>query len=209
MIFDEGSFRDPAGQVFYHSNKVYRIVKQTGKKRIDFLNSKDLINKSSKNNFLIESRLLNDQETKDLGFKNEEIIFEHKKIPYVSYPYEWSFSQLKAAALHHLDFNLFLLDQGATLIDASAYNIQFIGSKPIFIDLLSIKEYIEGEYWYGHKQFCENFLNPLILTSKKGVQFNNWFKGNLEGIPTNDLNNLLNFLDKFSYNIFRPCISIK
>ena len=202
MIFDEGSFRDPAGQVFYHSNKVYRIVKQTGKKRIDFLNSKDLINKSSKNNFLIESRLLNGQEIKDLGFKNEEIIFEHKKIPYVSYPYEWSFSQLKAAALHHLDFNLFLLDQGATLIDASAYNIQFIGSKPIFIDLLSIKEYIEGEYWYGHKQFCENFLNPLILTSKKGVQFNNWFKGNLEGIPTNDLNNLLNFLDKFSYNIF-------
>ena len=202
MIFDEGSFRDPAGQVFYHSNKVYRIVKQTGKKRIDFLNSKDLINKSSKNNFLIESRLLNGQEIKDLGFKNEEIIFEHKKIPYVSYPYEWSFSQLKAAALHHLDFNLFLLDQGATLIDASAYNIQFIGSKPIFIDLLSIKEYIEGEYWYGHKQFCENFLNPLILTSKKGVQFNNWFKGNLEGIPTSDLNNLLNFLDKFSYNIF-------
>ena len=202
MIFDEGSFRDPAGQVFYHSNKVYRIVNQTGKKRIDFLNSKDLINKSSKNNFLIESRLLNGQEIKDLGFKNEEIIFEHKKIPYVSYPYEWSFSQLKAAALHHLDFNLFLLDQGATLIDASAYNIQFIGSKPIFIDLLSIKEYIEGEYWYGHKQFCENFLNPLILTSKKGVQFNNWFKGNLEGIPTSDLNNLLNFLDKFSYNIF-------
>ena len=202
MIFDEGSFRDPAGQVFYHSNKVYRIVNQTGKKRIDFLNSKDLITKSSKNNFLIESRLLNGQEMKDLGFKNEEIIFEHKKIPYVSYPYEWSFSQLKAAALHHLDFNLFLLDQGATLIDASAYNIQFIGSKPIFIDLLSIKEYIEGEYWYGHKQFCENFLNPLILTSKKGVQFNNWFKGNLEGIPTNDLNNLLSFLDKFSYNIF-------
>ena len=82
MIFDEGSFRDPAGQVFYHSNKVYRIIKETGKKkRIDFLKSKDLINKSSKNNFLIESRALSDQEMKDLGFKNEEIIFEHKKYP--------------------------------------------------------------------------------------------------------------------------------
>ena len=202
MIFDEGSFRDPAGKVFYNSNKVYRIIKQAGKDRIDFLNTKDLINISSKNDFLIESRLLIDQEVKDLGFNKEEIIFEHKKIPYVSYPYEWSFSQLKAAALHHLDFNIFLLEQGATLIDASAYNIQFIGSKPIFIDLLSIREYIDGEYWYGHKQFCENFLNPLVLTSKKGVQFNNWFKGNLEGIPTNDLNNLLSFLDKFSYNIF-------
>ena len=171
MIFDEGSFRDPAGKVFYNSNKVYRIVKQAGKDRIDFLNSKDLINKSSKNDFLIESRSLSDQEVKNLGFNKEEIIFEHKKIPYVSYPYEWSFSQLKAAALHHLDFNIFLLEQGATLIDASAYNIQFIGSKPIFIDLLSIREYIDGEYWYGHKQFCENFLNPLVLTSKKGVQF--------------------------------------
>ena len=91
--------------------KFIELLNQTGKKRIDFLNSKDLITKSSKNNFLIESRLLNGQEMKDLGFKNEEIIFEHKKIPYVSYPYEWSFSQLKAAALHHLDFNLFLLDQ--------------------------------------------------------------------------------------------------
>ena len=137
-----------------------------------------------------------------LDLDKESLVIEHEKIPYISYPYEWSFSQLKTAALHHIDFHLFLLDNDATLIDASAYNIQFIGSNPIFIDLLSIKKYEEGEYWYGHKQFCENFLNPLILSSKKGVQFNNWFKGNLEGIPTNELNNLLNFFDKFSYNIF-------
>ena len=97
---------------------------------------------------------------------------------------------------------MYLLNNNATLIDASAYNIQFIGNKPIFIDVLSIKEYEDGEYWQAHKQFCENFLNPLILKSKKNIDFNNWFKGNLEGITTKDLNSALSFTDKFSYNIF-------
>ena len=50
--------------------------------------------------------------------------------------------------------------------------------------LMSIKEYSEGEFWTGHKQFCESFLNPLVLKSKLGVDYNNWFKGNLEGINT-------------------------
>ena len=84
----------------------------------------------------------------------------------------------------------------------SAYNIQFDTYKPVFIDVLSIKKYENGEYWKAHKQFCENFLNPLILKSKKDIDFNNWFKGNLEGITTKDLNSILNFKDKFSFNIF-------
>ena len=44
----------------------------------------------------------------------------------------------------------------------------FKNNKPIFIDVLSIDKYTDGEFWYGHKQFCENFLNPLILKSKNG-----------------------------------------
>ena len=136
------------------------------------------------------------------NLRNKTII-EHRKIEYISYPYEWSFDQLKDAALHHLDFHIYLLDNNATLIDGSAFNIQFDGHKPIFIDLLSIKKYEDGEYWTAHKQFCENFLNPLILKSKKGIDFNNWFKGNLEGINTKDLNAVLSIKDKFSFNIFQ------
>ena len=202
MIFDEGSFRDPAGRVFYHLDKIYRLIDDSGKERVKFLEQNDLITKSKEKNFLINSKILNDKDLKNLGFDKNYLVIEHEKIPYISYPYEWSFSQLKSAALLHLDFHLFLLNNDATLIDASAYNIQFIGAKPIFIDILSIKEYEEGEYWRGHKQFCENFLNPLILSAKKGIQFNNWFKGNLEGIATNELNSILTFFDKFSYNIF-------
>ena len=83
------------------------------------------------------------------------------------------------------------------MIDASAYNIQFDGVKPVFIDILSIKKYVEGEFWSAHKQFCENFFNPLILKSKIGLDFNNWFKGNLEGIKTSEIYPLLRFNDFF------------
>ena len=74
--------------------------------------------------------------------------------------------------------------------------------KPIFIDLLSIDKYNEGEYWNAHKQFCENFLNPLILTAKKGINFNNWFRGNLEGISTSELSSILNLKEIINPTIF-------
>ena len=202
MSYDEGSFRDPAGKIFYKFNRVFRHIFQSGEKRVNFIINKNILNQSVKKQFLIPTKLLSQKEKKILNLNRKSIILEHDKIPYISYPYEWSFYQLKEAALHHLNFHIFLLSKGATLIDASAYNIQFIGTKPTFIDILSIREYEDGEFWLGHKQFCENFLNPLLLTSVKSVRFNNWFKGNLEGIHTEDLNSILNIFDKFSYNIF-------
>ena len=197
MIDEKGSFRDPAGKIYYENNRIFRKLTTLGVERFSKLKESNIISKSIQKGFLIETKEIEDNEK-----NNKDLILEHEKIPYISYPYEWSFSQLKDAAIFHLDFHLFLLENDATLIDASAYNIQFIGSKLKFIDVLSIQKYTEGELWAGHKQFCENFLNPLILKSKKGVKFNNWFKGNLEGIETNELNNLLNIFDKLSYNIF-------
>ncbi len=198
MIKENGSFRDPAGQIYYENGRIFRRLTSLGVQRYLDLSDNDIISKSISKGFLINTyEIKNENET-----NNNELILEHEKIPYISYPYEWSFSQLKDAAIFHLDFHLFLLENNATLIDSSAYNIQFIGTKLKFIDVLSIKKYSEGEHWAGHKQFCENFLNPLILKSKKGIKFNNWFKGNLEGIETGELNNLLTIFDKFSYNIF-------
>ena len=159
---EPGSFRDPAGNIFYYEGKILRLLNKAGQDRYNFLKKGNLINKCFENDFLIKSYEVNDSKFNSDIFKNKKII-EHEKINYISYPYEWSFDQLKDAALHHLNFHLFLLDNNATLIDGSAYNIQFNGYKPVFIDLLSIKEYSEGEYWNAHKQCCENVLNPLIL----------------------------------------------
>ena len=201
MKEEPGSFRDPAGRIFYYENKILRILNEDGFERYNFIEKNQIIKKAIEKKFLIKTKLLNEEEKSNINLEKNVAYLEHEKIPYISYPYEWSFNQLKDAAIFHLDFNLFLLEQNATLIDSSAYNIQFIGSKPIFIDVLSLKEYKEGEAWKGHKQFCENFLNPLILKSKKGVKFNNWYKGNLEGIETSELDKILNFFDKISYNL--------
>ena len=202
MIEEPGSFRDPAGKIFYLNGKIFRKLNDTGKERIKYILSNRIIEKSISSNFLIETKIVSDKEKVKLSLNEKDFILEHDAIPYISYPYEWSFSQLKDAALFHLDFHLFLLSHNVTLIDASAYNIQFIGSRPVFIDVLSLKKYEDGTPWQGHKQFCEHFLNPLILKSKKGIKFNNWFKGNIEGIETSEINKILGISDKFSYNIF-------
>tara|TARA_Y100001970_G_scaffold271866_1_gene367841 strand:- start:191 stop:1612 length:1422 start_codon:yes stop_codon:yes gene_type:complete len=197
-----GSYRDPAGYVYSLENKIYRIVNKFGKNNYEFAKNNKIIEESIDNKFLVESNELSLDETPEaLKGLNGSYIIEHKKIPFISYPYEWSFSQLKDAALLHLKFQIFLLNKKAALKDASAYNIQFIGKKPVFIDLLSIKPYEEGEHWLGYRQFCEQFLNPLLLKSLKGMNFNNLYRGNLEGITSNELIKFLSFKDKFSINI--------
>ena len=202
MIKEPGSFRDPAGNIFYQNGKIFRILSTLGENRISFILKNKILEQSIKKKFLVNTSVLNEGDKIKNNIYQENIILEHEEIPFISYPYEWSFSQLKEAAIFHLDFNLFLLENNVNLIDSSAYNVQFIDNQPIFIDVLSMKEYKDGTPWEGHKQFCENFLNPLILKSKKGIKFNNWFKGNIEGIETSELNKILNLFDKFSYNIF-------
>ncbi len=200
LLKNPGSFRDPAGQVFDYENRIIRIVKKSGKERYQYLRDNNIIKESIDKGFLIQTKDVTDE------FKNFDIddacyYLEHKKINYISYPYEWSFYQLKSAALHHLDFQIFLLDKNVKLIDSSAYNIQFLNHKPIFIDILSLEKYQDGEYWLGHSQFLQQFLNPLLLRSIKGINFNDWYRGNLDGIKTSDLNEILNFKDKLSFKI--------
>ena len=202
LIIDDGSFRDPAARVAHYNNSVYRIIYPSGLERFNFINQ--ILKNSELAKFLVETTELSEDEKKLIKISNTENVkvLKHKKIDYISYPYEWSFNRLKDAALHHLNFHIKLLENNATLIDAYSYNIQFNYSEPTFIDLMSIKEYSEGEFWTGHKQFCESFLNPLVLKSKLGLDYNNWFKGNLEGIHTNELSKILKIKHLFSWNIF-------
>ena len=109
MIEEKGSFRDPAGKIFYHKNKVYRKLNKLGKKRLNFILEQNILEESIKNNYLINSKIVKIEN--DLKINNEDLIFEHEKIPFISYPYEWTFSQLKSAAIHHIDFHLFLLEK--------------------------------------------------------------------------------------------------
>ena len=188
-----GSFRDPSGRVFLWRGHVYRTV--TDHALSDYVSARDcgLIARLVAAGKLIESTECEDgsvnlpPEVADQA----RVVIEHARIPFVSHPYEWPFEVLKSAALLHLDVHLEALAAGHTLSDSSAFNVQFVGTRPVFIDLLSIRRYVDGEFWLGHRQFCEQFLNPLLLQAYIGTGYNDWYRGRMTGIPATDLARLI------------------
>jgi ribosomal protein L11 methylase PrmA len=110
-------------------------------------------------------------------------ILKPELISFISYPYEWSFSQLKDAALTTLTIQKIAMDYGMTLKDASAFNVQFVRGKPVFIDTLSFEKYRDGQFWIAYRQFCQHFLAPLALISYKDVRLHQLFRVFIDGIP--------------------------
>ena len=206
--WNNGSYRDPSNRIFEYDGEIFRAIYGTGEKNYLNIKKSGIIEELISKEFLIHTEEVdkNNLLYKESELSNVNYILKHKKIPFISYPYEWCFEQLKTAAIFHLELQIFLLKKNFVLKDASAFNIQFIGNKPVFIDFTSIEQYVEGEYWKGYKQFCENFLNPIILTSKKQVPFNYFFRSNLEGINSKYLSNLLSLSDKFSLNVYTHVI---
>ena len=195
-----GSFRDPSGRIYHIGDRVFRSVTDYAADEFEFVRESKLIDRLAADGLVLPGEpVSSDVLGPDGG--NARYVIEHPRLPFIAYPYEWPFPALKAAALLHLDIHLAALEAEVTLSDASAYNIQFRGAEPVFIDILSFRRYREGEIWAGHRQFCEQFLNPLLLRSVLGIPHNSWYRGALEGIGTSDLNALLPWFRKLSLNI--------
>jgi len=199
-IADPGSFRDPSGRVHRAGDRIFRTIGVKAAANYEAARDRGVLSKYVDRKILIDSREI---DAAELGLAGPSIahVVEHPKLPFVSYPYEWSFALLKASALFHLDFQCELLDDGFVLSDASAYNVQFDGARPLFIDLLSIRKYRDGEYWLAHNQFCEQFLNPILMWSYIGVPPNDWFRGRLEGIPSDAISRMLPAYRKLSFRM--------
>ncbi|OGS22099.1 MAG: hypothetical protein A3J83_03755 [Elusimicrobia bacterium RIFOXYA2_FULL_40_6] len=168
------SFRDPSGYVFYKDSVLYRRINQSYKENYEKLISSGLYKSLAGKCFIVP----HEEISSDGG-----ITIKPLQIPFISYPYEWCFSQLKDAALLTLDIQKEALKFGMTLKDCSAYNIQFYKGKAIFIDTLSFETYNEGQPWIAYKQFCQHFLAPLALIVYKDIRLNNLSKEFLDGIP--------------------------
>jgi hypothetical protein len=182
------SFRDPSGYVFLASGEVYRNIDRSYQDDYEALEQSGLLQK------LFDSGLLvRHEEVSGRTFHHSSTfkVIKPERIPVVIYPYEWSFSQLQQAALLTLEVLRLSLEHDLILKDASAYNIQFKGFKPIFIDTLSFAKYREGQPWNGYKQFCEHFLAPLYLIHYRGAWYQSLLKINVEGIALPFVSTLL------------------
>jgi ribosomal protein L11 methylase PrmA len=191
-----GSFRDPAGRVFERDGEIYRRVSRSAESQFVTLTRSGFYRKAEAAGFYIGHEEVAEKGEADVA------VVHHPRVPFVSYPYEWCFAQLKAAALYHLDVQIFALDHDVSLSDATAYNVQFIGPKPIFIDMLSFRPLRAGEYWTGQRQFVEQFLGPMLLDHYLGVPHNEWFRGSLDGIPIGQLARILPLKARLDWHVW-------
>ena len=187
------SFRDPSGYVFMEDDKVKRVINP-----IYFEQYKALTDSGFYKTLFDKKYLIPHQE---VSKTDSEISIEASKIPFINYPYEWSFLQYKHAALLTLKIQKLCLENNFTLKDASAFNITFHEGKPIFIDTLSFDFYQENNPWLAYKQFIMHFLGPLVLTKYFGQDHLKTLSQNLEGISLQKLSQLLPFKSYFNPTI--------
>lgn len=179
------SFRDPAGFIFFYEGQPYRQVNACAAGDYDRLMQSGLYASLSESGRLLPHEEVADVPPAEVGLDGSAPyrILKPRRIGFVSYPYEWCFSQLKDAALLTLQVQREALDHGMTLKDCSAFNIQFEGAQPIFIDTLSFEPYLEGEPWAGYRQACQHFLAPLAVMSYCDVRLSQLLRRYLDGLP--------------------------
>jgi hypothetical protein len=179
VLKNSGSFRDPSGFIYSENGNIYRQINFAYKKEYDMLISCGLYNELTRLGYLIEHKEIRKPATS----KDAYILIKPKKIDFISYPYEWSFSQLKDAALLTLEIQKIALKFGMSLKDASAYNVQFLKGKPIFIDTLSFEIAEKPKPWVAYKQYCQHFLAPLSLMANTDVALSKLLRTYIDGIP--------------------------
>jgi hypothetical protein len=195
------SYRDPAGFVFSFKGDIYRQINKAGQKDFEHFIDSGLYDILISEDLLIPHTEVKKSST--FGTDSQRFaIIKPERVPFISYPYEWSFAQLKDAALLTLRIQELAIKHGMILKDASAYNVQFIGKKPVFIDTLSFAIYETGKPWDGYKQFCEHFIAPLAVARYTTYDALKFLQASTEGMPLQLANLLLPKRARLNAGIF-------
>ena len=192
------SFRDPSGFIFRKDGKIFRQINTQYQAEYESLISSGLLKSLTLSGLLIPAPEI-DMQPADPTFAYK--VLQPVELPFISYPYEWSFSQYKDAALATLEIQKRAYSRGFALKDASAYNMQFHEGKPVFIDTLSFETFKEGEPWVAYKQFCQHFLAPLALMSLVDIRLSQLMRVYIDGIPLDLASKLLPGSSKFNLGL--------
>ncbi|MBK5092963.1 MAG: SAM-dependent methyltransferase [Actinobacteria bacterium] len=193
-----GSFRDPSGFLFTEGGVLYRQVNRQYRDNYDALVESGLLEQLTGEGFLVR------HDVADIPAPVPEtayLVIRPERVPFISYPYEWSFSQLKDAALATLRVQNAALERGLVLKDASAYNIQFAGGRPVLIDTLSFEAYEEGRPWVAYRQFCQHFLAPLALAALADIRLMQLLRVYIDGVPLDLAAALLPFRSRLRFGL--------
>lgn len=192
------SFRDPSGFLFSRGGILCRQVNQKYRADYSLLMESGLYDNLTKAGLLVRHEEV-DEQAEDLAQAYK--VIRPQKVNFISYPYEWSFSQLKDAALATLSIQRRAMKHGMSLKDASAYNIQFHEGKACLIDTLSFEARKEGAPWVAYRQFCQHFLAPLALMAKVDIGLSQLFRVHIDGVPLDLASRLLPFSTRFNFGL--------
>jgi len=179
-----GSYRDPSGYVFRREGRVFRAVDQQCRDLLAELADNGLLPKLLREHAIVQTDFVDDEallrslQAEHPGYDH---FLKHETLSTISYPYEWSVSMLADAGILTLDLQMRLLGSGCSLKDATAYNVQFVGGRPIFIDLSSIERPRRLDLWFALGQFTQMFTFPLLLCRHAGWDLRSYFLANLGG----------------------------
>lgn len=190
------SFRDPSGCIFFRDGVLHRTVCRSYQKHYDHLMHSGLYQK-----LVEQNRLVAHEEVDFYDSANVYRVLKPQQVQFISYPYEWSFHQLQDAALLTLDVMSEALKWGMVLKDATAFNVQFDLTRPIFIDTLSFESYNEGEPWVAYRQFCQHFLAPLALVAHVDTRLQALLLKHIDGIPLDLTAKLLPWRTRFNFGL--------
>ena len=194
--FEPGSFRDPDSRVWSAGGRILRLLSDRGLADWRAFSASPLFAELVREGKLVGTREAGDVPALPGLHDGVAGVLEHDVVPFVSYPYEWSFGMLRDAALLQLELVRRAVEAGLQLKDSSPYNVQFRGARPVFVDVGSFEPLREGEPWAGYRQFCMLFLYPLLLEAWKGVPFQPWLRGSIDGISPQELRNVLSLRDR-------------
>ncbi|PRP68193.1 nodulation protein NoeA [Nonlabens agnitus] len=183
------SYRDPSGFVFMDSGVLKRQINPVFFEEYDAAVNSGIYEKLFEKGWLIQHQ----EESRD----EEKIILVPDQIPFINYPYEWCFTQYKHAAQLTLRLQMFLLEHGFSLKDASAFNITFHKGKPVFIDTLSIERYKEMEPWRALQQFEQHFFGVLLLAETRGARYLKTVSHQINGVDLKETAKLLSWKTRF------------
>lgn len=204
-IPEPGSFRDRDSRVVIAGDSVLRAISPEAVSDWEMLSESGLLMDLVERGDLIGTKEVGTDRLGDgTGLLPGGVarVLEHERIPFISYPYEWTFSMLRDAALLQLDIAMESIERGLMLKDATPYNVQFIGSKPVFIDIGSFEELPEGEPWVGYRQFCMLFLYPLMFQAHRDLPFHPWLRGSIDGIEPIDAIKVFSLRDRLKPGVF-------
>ena len=204
---DGGSFRDPDGRVFCFGGEIVRGLTEDGLANWNAVVDSGLLERLTSAGDVVATTIAAPDVLEAIQSSDPDggwrTALRHERLPFVSYPYEWTFSMLRDAALLQLRVTREALAADLALKDATPYNVQWVGARPVFIDVGSFERARPGEPWLGYRQFCMLFLYPLLLEAYKGIPFQPWLRGSLEGIHPSEARALLRGRDTLRGGVLR------